>query len=52
MRKKIENYSYGLNDHLDLDVKGNIFKGVNELTEDKVVITVVDLRNREPDFTK
>jgi stress-induced morphogen len=46
MRKKIEKYSYGLNDHLDLNVQSNIFKGVNEETQDRVVITVVDLRNR------
>lgn len=29
MRKKIENYSYGLNDHLNFAKRSNIFKGVN-----------------------
>lgn len=33
LRKKIENYSYGLNDHLDLAHKGSTFKGLNEQTE-------------------
>lgn len=46
LRKKIEDYSYGLNDHLDLAHKGNTFKGFNEQTEQKVAIKVVDLRNR------
>lgn len=37
---------------MDLGHKGNIFKGVNEQTEERVAIKVVDLRNREPDFDK
>ena len=49
LRKKIENYSYGLNDHIDLTKKGNIFKGVNESSEERVAIKVIDLRNKESD---
>jgi hypothetical protein len=52
LRKKIENYSYGLNDHLDTGHKSNTFRGLNEQTEEKVAIKVVDLRGKEPDFVK
>jgi len=51
LRKKIENYSYGLSDHIDLNRKKNIFKGVNETTEERVAIKVIDLRNKETDPT-
>ena len=49
LRKKIENYSYGLSDHLDLGQKSNTFKGLNEQTEEKVAIKVVDLRGKDID---
>ena len=47
LRKKIENYSYGLNDHLDLGHKSNTFKGLNEKTIEQVAIKVVDLRSKD-----
>lgn len=49
LRKKIENYSYGLNDHLDRGHKSNTFKGLNEQTEERVAIKVVDLRTKDVD---
>ena len=49
LRKKIENYSYGLSDHLDLGQKSNTFKGSNEQTDEKVAIKVVDLRGKDID---
>jgi serine/threonine-protein kinase ULK/ATG1 len=47
LRKKIENYSYGLNDHLHLGHKSNTFKGLNEKTTEQVAIKVVDLRSKD-----
>jgi hypothetical protein len=45
LRKKIENYSYGLSDHLHLSPKGNIFQGINEQNDEKVAIKVVDIHS-------
>jgi len=49
LRKKVEHYSYGLNDHLDLTKRTNIFRGINESTEEKVAIKVVDIRHKDTD---
>lgn len=44
LRKKIENYTYGLNDRIHLDASANIFKGINENTEERVTIKVIDMK--------
>ena len=52
LRKKVDNYSYGLNDHLDLSKRSTTFRGVNETNDDRVAIRVVDLRNKQDPIIK
>ena len=46
MRKKIEHYSYGLHDYIEKGKKSSIFRGSDELSEKKVAIKVIDVKNK------
>ena len=45
LRKKIENYTYGLSSRINQNSNSNIFKGINENNEEKVAIKVIDTKN-------
>lgn len=45
LRKKIEDYSYGLNDKIGQGFSSNVFTGINEKTRQQVAIKVIDLRS-------
>lgn len=43
-RKKIENYSYGLNDVIGKGYSSHVYKGRNDETDQSVAIKVIDLK--------
>ena len=45
MRKKIEDYSYGLTDLIGKGYSSSVFRGINEKTRQQVAIKVIDLRS-------
>ena len=42
LRKKIENYSYSLNDIIGRGQNSVIFKGINEQTNELVILKVIE----------
>lgn len=44
LRKKIEDYSYGLNDILAESTESKIYKGLRETNKETVAIKVVDIK--------
>jgi hypothetical protein len=51
-RKKIENFSYGLNDVIGKGYSSHVFKGRNDDTSDSVAIKVIDLRLLKNDINR
>ncbi len=45
LRKRIENYSYGLNDRIGVGFSSTVYRGANESTKDQVAIKVIDLKS-------
>jgi hypothetical protein len=45
LRKKIEDYSYGLNDRIGKGFSSCVFRGLNEKTREQVAIKVIDLKS-------
>lgn len=45
MRKKIEDYSYGLTDMIGKGFSSSVFRGINEKTREQVAIKVIDLKS-------
>lgn len=43
-RKKIENYSYGLNDVIGKGYSSQVYKGRNDTNDTPVAIKVIDLK--------
>lgn len=43
-RKKIENFSYGLNDNIGKGYSSQVYKGRNDANEEPVAIKVIDLK--------
>jgi serine/threonine-protein kinase ULK/ATG1 len=41
--KKIEDYSYALNDRIGRGYSSEVFRGKNDLTQEAVAIKVIDL---------
>ena len=48
LRKKIENYSYSLNDIIHRGSKSVVFHGLNDLTNHSVALKVVELKKINP----
>ena len=44
MRKKIEDYSYGLTDLIGKGYSSSVFRGINEKSKEQVAIKVIDLK--------
>lgn len=45
LRKKIEDYSYGLKDIIGRGFSSVVYKGLNDKTKEKVAIKVIDIRS-------
>ncbi len=45
MRKKIEDYSYGLTDLIGKGYSSSVFRGINEKNREQVAIKVIDLKS-------
>mgnify|MGYP000452784116 FL=1 len=45
MRKKIEDYSYGLTDLIGKGYSSSVFRGINEKSKEQVAIKVIDLKS-------
>lgn len=43
-RKKIENYSYGLNDAIGKGYSSQVYKGRNDSSDEPVAVKVIDLK--------
>lgn len=43
-RKKIENFSYGLNDAIGKGYSSQVYKGRNDSTDEPVAVKVIDLK--------
>lgn len=43
-RKKIENYSYGLNDAIGKGYSSQVYKGRNDASDEPVAVKVIDLK--------
>jgi serine/threonine protein kinase len=52
MEKKIENYSFTLNNVLGKGSSGTVYKGKNDLTNTKVAIKCVDQRTLITEYAK
>lgn len=44
VRKKIEDYSYGLRDMIGRGFSSVVYRGTNDKTKEKVAIKVIDIR--------
>jgi len=44
LRKKIEDYSYGLKDVIGRGFSSVVYRGTNDKTKEKVAIKVIDIR--------
>ena len=44
LRKKIEDYSYGLKDEIGRGFSSTVYRGINEKTKEQVAIKVIDLK--------
>jgi hypothetical protein len=51
-RKKIENFSYGLNDVIGKGYSSHVFKGRNDESNQSVAIKVIDLRLLKNDINR
>ena len=51
-RKKIENYSYGLNDVIGKGYSSQVYKGKNQDSEENVAIKVIDMHMLKNDINK
>lgn len=51
-RKKIENYSYGLNDVIGKGYSSQVYKGKNQDNEEHVAIKVIDMHMLKNDINK
>jgi serine/threonine protein kinase len=51
-RKKIENYSYGLNDVIGKGYSSQVYKGRNDETSESVAVKVIDMRLLKNDINK
>lgn len=51
-RKKIEGYSYGLNDVIGKGYSSHVYKGRNDQTGEPVAVKVIDLRLLKNDINK
>ena len=51
-RKKIESYSYGLNDVIGKGYSSHVYRGRNDDTGDNVAVKVIDLRLLKNDINK
>jgi serine/threonine-protein kinase ULK2 len=44
LRKKIEDYSYGLKDVIGRGFSSVVYRGTNDKTKEKVAVKVIDIR--------
>jgi serine/threonine-protein kinase ULK2 len=51
-RKKIENYSYGLNDVIGKGYSSHVYRGRNDDTNENVAIKVIDLKMLKNEINK
>jgi len=45
IKKKIEDYSYGLTDLIGKGYSSSVFRGINEKSKEQVAIKVIDLKS-------
>lgn len=51
-RKKIENYSYGLDDTIGKGYSSQVYRGKNDETQENVAVKVIDLKMLKNEINK